>query len=315
MITKMKQKSTDTRLAADASFGLLADMSLTSLIARPYVAARIDDLVPRYMRTHPVPMLVPSVWPDASLIGTAYDYALRIELQARYPHAEVLPWIAEDAVADLEQFPFLMGPALARGALGRARRVVAEAKEFAQNHVAGPEAYENVAAHALRLAKLDPVVRQHFFDDTFAHADAGAVAEVAALLRVTPFEKLGHPAVLKLNPVFGAYSEHVGGADADIIAGSRIIDVKVRSLPCVERVFVRQLVGYLMLANSVNKLDGSMPRLEEISIYFARHAFLWSLPTRDLFAHPAYHDTEQWLVNGAWLPWFVVDGRPLRANR
>jgi hypothetical protein len=274
-------------------------VSLTSLIARRDVAERIDALVPRYVRTHRIPLLVKRVWPDASLIGTAYDYALRIHLRARYPHAETESWVAEEAVSMLGLNPFLIFSGSVKRTLQRARHVIEAAKEFAGRHMARARPFAEVAAHAVRLAKLDPICRNLSFDETFARADGGAVDEIAALLRVTPFDRLGDATFLRLNPTFGRYGKRVGGADADLLAGDRIIDVKVKSSSCVERVHVRQLVGYVMLANSVNKLDGSMPRIREICIYFARHAFLWSLPTGSLFAHEAYDERERWLVRGA----------------
>jgi len=296
-------------------------LSITTLIAEGRVAERLDALIPVYTRTHHLPVLVERTSANASLIGTAFDYALRIEMQARYRHAEVEGWVAEHSAALLARFPFLISSRPVKGVAERALRVVEQAKAFVRRHVALRRPLEEVAAHAVRLAKLDPVLRAHYFDPTFARADKVAVREVVSLLQNAPFDLLSHPAVLKLNPTFGQYSIQVGGADADILAGDRIIDVKVRSRACVERAMVRQLIGYAMLANSVHKFDGSIQRPREVCIYFARHGFLWSMPTQRIFGHPAYEKTERWLVGGALISRKaratrdsrLVNGRPARS--
>jgi hypothetical protein len=104
---------------------------------------------------------------------------------------------------------------------------------------------------------------------------------------------------LKLNPTFGMYSRRVGGADADLISGNRIVDVKVSRLPCVERFMVRQLVGYLMLHRSARRRNRRLPEITSVAIYFARFAHLWSLSVESILRHPKYRETEKWLSAGA----------------
>lgn len=126
------------------------------------------------------------------------------------------------------------------------------------------------------------------------------VQEVVELLSHAPFRALvGTGSDILLNPTFGRYSALVGGADADIIAGRQLIDLEVIAQPNIERSMVRQLVAYLILARCKTRDGVEMPAIEEVGIYFARHAHLWVLPAARIINHPAYPDVERWFLRYA----------------
>src|SRR5436309_627677 len=75
-------------------------MSLTSFLKLADVKTKVALLRPKGQRRIPVPVKASPRTKRPPLVGTAFDYLLRFELQRRAPHAVAYPWIAEQ-VPDL----------------------------------------------------------------------------------------------------------------------------------------------------------------------------------------------------------------------
>jgi len=71
-------------------------MSLTTFIQRVDARGQLDRVLPKYQRTHDVPLLVPAQTANPELVGTAFDYAFRFEMQRRNPAAEQSPYRVRD---------------------------------------------------------------------------------------------------------------------------------------------------------------------------------------------------------------------------
>jgi hypothetical protein len=188
-------------------------------------------------------------------------------------HAVSSPWIAEQVVALLR-----------RGSISRARaaRVVREARGAAEKGWPSTQRrrHERIAAHAARLAQLDPVYRAPY-PPTFGEADGIAekaiAREVVDLLEVAePLWKLASRKPLLLNPTFGRGSQAIGGADADLIAGDMLVELKTTRHARIERDHVRQLVGYVALARACGRA-GRLPRLEAVAVYFSRFGVIHTM--------------------------------------
>src|SRR5262249_48947032 len=134
----------------------------------------------------------------------------------------------------------------------RARSVVERAKSmvttYRENREPSRTTLADLAAHALRLAKLDDVVRGGRVDSTFEMAAPEDVEELLALLAIVPFDALLHEKVMLLNPTFGDSSRLLGGADADLVAGDMLIDFKTTKTGDITPEYLDQLLGYFMLA-------------------------------------------------------------------
>ncbi len=298
-------------------------MALTDLVRQKDVAARLDAVIPPFRRQLGVPICVKCSSGRPRLIGTAFDYALRFEVQLRSPCAADGAWAAEHALdllardAELAEVVAGFGTVKIGSASRRlddpgiivtprfarqARRVVDGARRFLRSRRGRPvrqSARNMIAAHAVRLAKLDPYYRAGYLDPTFAKAGAREVREIVRLLSIVPFESLRHSSTVLLNPTFGRYSRLVRGADADLIVGDRLIEIKTTKKPHVERDMVRQLVGYMILAHRARRSDRSLPRLRSLEIYFARYGFMWSMPTAAILVSPDYRDVERWFLRRA----------------
>lgn len=293
-------------------------MSVSELIERKDVREALDLIIPPYRRAQQASIQVPPPARGHSLIGTAFDYALRLELQRRCPHARGKAWIAEASVQQVERRLVLLTAARTAGGEGivfssngepisyrqlrriaaRGRRRVENARIFARKHAARRHPDQawmaRLAEHALRLARLDPIFRAGYLgDEVIAENTPEQIEQIVALLGCTPFGALVDSSAMQLNPTFGAWSSFVGGADADLLAGGRLIDVKVTAAANVERSMVRQLVAYLILAERARRDGASIPRITSLEIYFARHGHRWSMEADRVRTNPAYPDVER----------------------
>ncbi len=76
-----------------------------------------------------------------------------------------------------------------------------------------------------------------------------------------------------LNPTFTG-STYVGGADADLVVDSCLIDIKTSTFPQIKAEYLYQLAGYLLL-----DFDDKL-HIDSVGIYMARQGmlFTWSVP-------------------------------------
>jgi hypothetical protein len=149
-----------------------------------------------------------------------------------------------------------------------------------------------VVRNALRLGRIDAVLRGHYFDPEPERVEPSDVADVLEMMDIVPWEQLGSPNLLWLNPTFGTFSRRVGGADADIISGDRLLDLKTTSrLTHLED--LRQLLGYLILARAARTENPSYPAVSNLGVYHARHGHLWVSPAFGFVNHPAFAIAEQ----------------------
>ncbi len=288
-------------------------MSLTGFVVTPAVASRLRAFRPRGERVTGS-ALVPPATPWPQLAGTAFDYLLRFELHRRHPHAEVGSWVAEGAAGliyektptgSIERNPFpvdsehwVPGPLLAR----RCQAVVDEARRLLDAYRHQPPddgRLRELAAAAVKLAQLDAVVRGRRLDPGFERADDGAVDELLRLLAVVPFDRLVRPGRLLLNPTFGDASVRVGGADADLITGDLLVDVKTTKTCELKSDSLDQLFGYYLLARQARRTDPAFPEVRSVGLYFSRFARLWEFDVTGWTARPDFADTERWFFETA----------------
>jgi hypothetical protein len=153
------------------------------------------------------------------MVGAAFDYLLRFEVQRRAPYAVGRKWVAETAAGMLfrDDGQLSVGLDVFRGAAprdylppeeaaARARRIVQGARasvaSFCCCKTPNTSMLEGVAAHAIRLAKLDTIVRARELDPRFETADKEDIEDLISMLSVIPFEELLHKDTLLLNPDF-----------------------------------------------------------------------------------------------------------------
>ena len=273
-----------------------------------------------------IPIKVEPLSKHYPLIGTAFDYLLRFELQRRAPHAILRPWVAEEAVDRSagtvteewrnSQFCITLAPNEypPEGAIpadddgkvwidgDKVTRHISAVLKNAKSAVASysrkkrPTATEQatLAAHAIRLAKLDTVCRTPQLAPDFESAASEDIQDLVDLLAIVPFNDLLHNEVLLLNPTFGETSRMVGGADADLIIGDMLVDIKTTKSDTIKSEYINQLLGYFLLARKERNSDKMFPVISRLGLYYSRYGYLYSFEASAWMEHPAFAETEEW---------------------
>jgi hypothetical protein len=160
-------------------------------------------------------------------------------------------------------------------------------------------AREDLAAHAIRLAHLDAVVRALKLDPSFEVADPEDVEDLLALLAVVPFDELLNDKILLLNPTFGETSKLVGGTDADLITGEILVDFKATKRDSMQPEDLDQLFGYFLLARHQRQIDSTFPEIKRLAFYFCRHGYLWIADATNWTENPQFSEVEAWFFKRA----------------
>lgn len=282
-------------------------MSLTSFLHMPDVTAKVKPLRPKLPRKLTAPLKVEPRSKRYMLVGTAFDYLLRFELQRRAPHAISERWVADHAPgiigrgllmeADPEHF---MPP---EETAGRAQLLLDTAKaavaDYVKLHSPTAAKQAQLAGHAIRLAKLDSAYRAQRLEPGFAEANPEDIQDLVDLLAIVPFDQLLHDKLLLLNPNFRQTSHLVGGADTDLITGDLMVDLKTTKKNEIGTGNLDQILGYLLLARKQRSVDPTFPPINRLGLYYCRHGYLWSLEASTWTSHSEFPEIEQWFFQRA----------------
>lgn len=286
-------------------------LSLIRFVQRPDVAGRIKPLRPKMPRKIAATLRVGARSKRYSVVGTAFDYLLRFEMQRLVPDAITRDWVADHAPAKLWIAPVRVPPGDPREAedfdpdpfVARADEVLRAAKtavsDYRKREAPTRDHQSELAAHALKLAKLDILFRANRLDPQLDEAAPEDVEDLLCMLALAPIQEMiiGRP--ILLNPTFGDASALVGGADADLIAGDFLIDFKVTTKSEMDVEDLDQLLGYFLLARHHRSSEQTFPEIRRAGIYFGRHAHLWSVPTTIWTNHPEFREIEAWFLDRA----------------
>jgi hypothetical protein len=267
----------------------LVYMSLSSLLETDAeLRAYLRDLVAMPGLPRPAPtLLAPPRSRNSGLVGTAFDYLLRWDLEWANPHADVRPWVAEEAL-----------PLVPQAQRSLAAAVVTRAKEQHAAFLQRRNFSEEVLAAALGLARLDTVFRSGVGVCEIGKPPEIADAEdLRGLVAAVPDEFVRRYDSCVLNPTFGRASLAIGGADADLILDDTLIDVKTTKHFKLERIAFDQLIGYVLLAR-LGGVNGNHTRgraVQRIGIYYARYGRLVAWPIGSLLTETRLRNAENWL--------------------
>jgi hypothetical protein len=292
-------------------------MSLTSYLDMPDVIARIKPLRPKLPRKINASLKVEPRSSRYMLVGTAFDYLLRFELQRRAPYAVSERWVAEyspdllfrkktdttaigyDLLAGVDPAYYMPPEEVAECA----RHIVADAKAavaiYVKDNSPRRAAQMDLATHAIHLANLDSVYRACRLDPRFQEVYPEDVQDLLELLAIVPFHELLHPTLMLLNPDFKKTSRLVGGADTDIITGDLLVDFKTTKKNVMDIGSLDQLLGYFLLARKQRQVDAVFPAINRLGLYFCRHGYLWSVPASVWTDRPEFSEIEQWFFQRA----------------
>ena len=295
-------------------------MSLTSFVRRPDVVQRLKPFRPKGKRTLPVERRADPRTKHYTLVGVAFDYLLRFEIQRRSPHAESSPWVADGVVDRLRHESadgnlVVESPIMRDGSADPSlgidpvelieiiQATVEDAKvvhaEYLQMSDPSRNDRERIAVQTLRLAHLDGIVRSRHLSPEFQTVDQGDVDDLVELLSVAPATEFASGRRILLNPILGHAAPGIGGADADLVADDLLVEVKTTSKPEIKSDYLDQLLGYFILSTRAEVGAQPFPELKSIGIYFSRHGHLWQITTDEWTQHPDFQELVDWFFDMA----------------
>ena len=259
-------------------------MSLTSVIKTKEMRAFFADEFEKPRGKIIGEMKAPPLTNRYSMVGIAFDYLMRFYLKHQYPQAIESTWIAEVSTMLLKKHEHPL--------FERALDNLTYSKLMYSEYLESGKLNEEVIRASILLAQLDPYYRATWIDDTLGNVDPQDVRDLQNLI------SLLNPSMFKikdyclLNPTFNEGSRLVGGADADVIIDSKLIDFKTTKKMDVNRDMFHQIIGYYILATiggmGEEKIDAS--NITEICIYFSRYGILHTYKVDEIINHDTLPD-------------------------
>ena len=288
-------------------------MGLTDFVKMPEVREKFTSLHPdpkKRPRRLRLPLQVPLRSQDSALVGTAFDYLLRFELQRRAPHAIASGWTAEDAPTHvilysvMQETPGTDSLTESSALVSQVCRALNDAKAAVAHYLTlkSPTKTEQseLAIHAVQLARLERLCRlselRFDFEQTIPPE---LIQELLELLDIVPYAQLLDDQVMLLGPTFEQVSAWFYGAKADLITGDMLVDIKTTGKDTIRSAYLNQILGYYLLARWQRRMDPGFPVIRRLGIYFARFGQLWSLETSEWTEHPMFPAIEEWFFQYA----------------
>lgn len=205
---------------------------------------------------------------EASLVGTAFDYFLRLETAKK-----------TGVFFKSEQLVAVFGYTCWCAHVPSARRIEARVRQALKNIDAYQREYLPIYEDCFLLAKLKAMYRSGRFSEDVEEVvkppHARLLKELRDLQTVAESAFLSHVETttdVKYNPSFGLGSELVNGADGDIIIDGLLVDFKTSKKYNYSWQDTAQIVGYYFLnrLNQVVRGDNTMD-FHKVALYQARY--------------------------------------------
>lgn len=251
---------------------------------------------PRYTIEHD--MVASPVTKNYSLVGTAFDYLLRFQLEHWYTSATSAGWVAEISLfmveEDTPRHKYI-------------RNVLDICREEHYQFIRTGEITKGILKTCLVLAQLDVIFRRTALVSDFMQFDDGDLQDLRTLIKSVPPNMFDHNKLCLLDPTFGDGSILVRGADVDLVIDDMIIDIKTTINPLLQLEHFRQLVGYYLLYR-YGGITGAPEghTINRLGIYYSRFAELVTFDVKDIIPIRAQDE---------FLPWFVERAKSEYQNR
>lgn len=265
-------------------------MSLTSFLKIPNVRAKFAETFPFKAPKLSGDLLAPSQTKNYSLIGTAFDYLLRFQIERLNPNTLKRSWVAESGVE------------LARNQPKEYKKLNAILNAIKNgpysDFIKTGNLSESLFASTIVLAKLDMIVRIGRVEPNLMNYQDKDILDLKNLLSIVDNSFFVSNFFCSINPIFNDASLLVGGADADMIIDDTLIDIKTVKDLKFQKDHYHQLIGYYILSK-IGKVDGMKHDLKNIGIYFSRYGILHTIPVSQFKENPNFDSFVKWFEKEA----------------
>lgn len=284
-------------------------MSLTSILRvkeNQELRTKLKEVFPKPVFKKKLELLALPGSNRYSIIGTAFDYLLRLKLESRYTKKLSRPFVAEKALDMVSFYAERDSNFLVHWQWRKVSMIEFDAilkKEFEkclermEEYLVNQKVTNELCQSAIVLAQLDGIRRAGYFDPNFGISWLPEWEDLITLLQLVPEEMESFGPQSFYNPTFGEGSKLVGGADADLILDDVLIEIKVTKKLELRREYFNQLIGYYLLSliGGVNGNKDVKP-INRIGVYFARHGYLWQIPLSEIAAQKTFDEFLMWFT-------------------
>lgn len=265
-------------------------MSLTSFLKSREVRTKFREIFAK-PRVKLGSLTAPPLTKNYSLVGTAFDYLLRFQLEHWYTRSQGKYWIAEVAVRLLKPDTELYE---------EADRIIRVARERHSHFIQTGELSDEILVSCLELAQLDPIFRRAGYVPQIRKPYTDDIIDLRNLLALVKPNTFEPKQICLLDPTFGAASLLVAGADVDLVVDQTIIDIKTTKNPNLQRAHFNQIIGYYILSRLGN-IDGlpEAHQITHIGLYFSRFGELVRFPVEEIIPGDVISSFEAWFIEQA----------------
>lgn len=249
-------------------------MSLTSFLAQPPVRSVFKAAFPKPegRLAEVSEAAIPSTG-RPQLMGTAFDYLARFAIERAHPEVPVnqREWVAERAVARMKAH------GLPADQVDDAARHVRHMRSIQMDYAMMGNLSDELIGGCIDMAKLDTFFRSGYPSAPLGNNPPEAIEEMRALLERAD-EFVHHPCQeIHLNPTFGSWSSHIGGADADVIYDRELTDIKTVKERKVRLDDHFQLMGYALLSDLAIEDGEAVTAIDSVALYYSRFGAWWTV--------------------------------------
>jgi len=235
-----------------------------------------------------------------ALVGTAFDYLLRLELKRRNPQA------IEGEYTAVLSYNLIKNGILALGTACFDNTCIDSAEfEYVKSVVHGffiererflatGQLTDELIIATIKFARLDRVYRELAYDGT-REVNPADVEDIKALYALIPNELKRPMYPVLLNPDFTTYL----AADPDLVLEDALIDIKTVKRMEVNDYYWAQIVSYLALADWLREHGQNLPRINRIGLYFARFGIIWTTSAEPVRKNPYFERLKRVLAEGS----------------
>ncbi len=207
----------------------------------------------------------PPTTKNYAIVGTAFDYAMRLKLFVF--NQKLINY-------DANQFKMVADNGVALFPNKKRKLFLQDFRMKLSSVLCGKLAYSTLLPDCIILAKLDSLYRsgQNFPDTTNFSTNESDINDLQKLISLLSSAQWTAKQQCLLNPIFGQSSLDIGGADADIVFDDFLLDIKTTKYLEFTKGHFRQLMGYYLL--NIREYD-LLGKLNYLGIYFSRYGLLF----------------------------------------
>ncbi|MFM7022959.1 MAG: hypothetical protein ACKOXB_08265 [Flavobacteriales bacterium] len=231
-------------------------------------------------------ILIKSKYYSPSLIGTAFDYLMRFEIKRINKNTFENQWNADVVIEALKKKLTDKNSLLDKEKKEEIKLLVSDYRKGLKTldrFLSTGVPSNKLIDFTTLLARLDFKYRTKTLASFLHISEDQAIDEIKKLHEITPWNEFQTEEKCFLNPTFEKGSSLVNGADADLIIGNILIDIKTSKTLELTRSDFNQILGYYILS-LIGKINGKhRSPVNKIGIYFARYGYLWACSLSDYF--------------------------------